>query len=96
MATRVRLMTADSKAIYVESGFLLFLRDRTLMARPFDADRIEFTGEPRQIADNVLYNPLSGAAAFYASDGGTIVYRRPGRRRRPRAANGDGRIAQEA
>ena len=77
-ASRVRLMTAESKAVYVEPGYLLYLQNRALMARPFDADRLEFTGEPHRIADNVLYNPLSGAAAFGASSGGTIVYRRGG------------------
>jgi Tol biopolymer transport system component len=78
MAARVRLMPAESKALYVEPGYLLFLRNRTLMARPFDADRLEFTGEARRVAENVMYNPVSGAAAFGASSGGTLVYRRGG------------------
>jgi Tol biopolymer transport system component/tRNA A-37 threonylcarbamoyl transferase component Bud32 len=75
MAGRVRLMPAESKAVYVEPGYLLYLRNRTLMARPFDADRLQFTGEARRIADDVLFNPASGAAAFAASSGGTIVFR---------------------
>jgi Tol biopolymer transport system component/tRNA A-37 threonylcarbamoyl transferase component Bud32 len=76
MKSRVKLMPIESKAIYVEPGYLLYLRNRTLMARPFDVDRLEFTGEARRVADNVLYNPASGAAAFAASSGGTILFRR--------------------
>jgi eukaryotic-like serine/threonine-protein kinase len=76
MASRVRLMPAESKAVYVEPGYLLYLKNRTLMARPFDADRLQFTGDARPVADNVQYNPVSGAAAFAASSGGTIVFRR--------------------
>jgi Tol biopolymer transport system component len=76
MAARVRLMPAESKAIYVEPGYLLYLKNRTLMARAFDAERLEFTGDARPVADNVQYNPASGAAAFAASSGGTILFRR--------------------
>jgi serine/threonine protein kinase/Tol biopolymer transport system component len=86
MASRVRLMPAESKAVYVEPGYLLYLRNRTLMARPFDADRLEFTGEARRLADNVMYNPASGAAAFAASSGGTVMFRRGGTAGDPEAA----------
>jgi serine/threonine protein kinase len=86
MASRVRLMPAESKAIYVEPGYLLYLRNRTLMVRPFDADRLEFTGEARRLADNVMYNPASGAAAFAASNGGTVLFRRGGTVGDPEAA----------
>ena len=86
MASRRRLMPIESKAVYVEPGYLLYLRNRTLMARPFDANRLEFTGEARRVADNVQYNPLSGAAAFAASSGGTLLFRRGGTATDPEAA----------
>jgi Tol biopolymer transport system component len=74
--TRTRVMTSESKAMYVWPGFLLFLRERTLMARPFDVDRLRFTGEPVPVAEEVAYNTGSAAAAFAASDEGTVIYRR--------------------
>src|ERR1700730_14773601 len=74
--TRKRLMTAESKAVYVRPGFILFLRSQTLMARPFDADRLEFTGEAIPVAEEVAYNPQLGQSAFYASDEGTLIYRK--------------------
>jgi hypothetical protein len=53
--TRTRLMTGESKALYVPPGFILFVRNRTLMARPFDADRRRFIGEAVPVAENVAY-----------------------------------------
>jgi Tol biopolymer transport system component len=74
--TRKRLMTAESKAVYARPGFILFLRSQTLMARPFDADRLEFTGEAIPVAEEVAYNPQLGQSAFYASEEGTLIYRK--------------------
>src|SRR5262249_22550728 len=66
--TRTRLLPEASMAIYVSPGFILFLRERTLFARAFDAVRLQFTGEPIPIAEDIVYNPDSGRAAFAASD----------------------------
>jgi Tol biopolymer transport system component len=74
--TRKRLMTAESKALYAPPGFILFLRSQTLMARRFDANRLEFTGEAVPVAEDVAYNPQLGQSAFYASDEGTLIYRK--------------------
>ena len=73
---RTRLMTAEGKAVYSPPGFLLFLRERTLMARPFDADRLVFTGDAVPLAEDVGYNPGFGQSAFYASAQGTLIYYR--------------------
>jgi eukaryotic-like serine/threonine-protein kinase len=73
---RTRLMSAESKALYVPPGFILFVRERTLMARPFDANRRAFNGDAVPIAEEVAYSLNNGAAAFYASDEGTLIYRR--------------------
>ena len=40
-----QLMRAPS-AVESASGHLLFVRDRTLLARPFDADALEFAVTP--------------------------------------------------
>jgi eukaryotic-like serine/threonine-protein kinase len=70
--SRKRLMTLESKAIYSPPGFILFLQGQTLMARPFDANRLEFTGEAVSVADNVALD--AEQRAFYV-DGGTLLYR---------------------
>ncbi len=46
-----RIMAAASGATYAEPGYLLFERDRKLVARRFDASRLELTGEPVPLGD---------------------------------------------
>jgi hypothetical protein len=38
---------------YASSGHLLYAREATLFAMPFDADRIEPTGDPGPVIDGV-------------------------------------------
>ena len=47
------LLRSPAAAAYA-SGYLLFLRERTLMARPFDAARLTFTGEAVPVAERIL------------------------------------------
>jgi Tol biopolymer transport system component/predicted Ser/Thr protein kinase len=57
------------------SGHLLFLRERTLMARPFDAGRLAFTGDAIPLAENVLLLSLTSATGVFSVSGnGTLVY----------------------
>jgi Tol biopolymer transport system component len=73
-AERKRLMPAESMVVYSD-GQLLFLRSRSLMAQAFDARRLELTGEPHVVAENIPTNPLVGGAAFNASTNDTLIYR---------------------
>ena len=72
---RKRLLEA-SRAIYVEPGYVLFAREEKLFARAFDAKRLEFTGEPVLIADDVMYSDSLDTSAFDASNDGTLIMRR--------------------
>ena len=45
------------------------------MAQPFDAERIQLTGEPVPVAEGLEFNPGSGRAAFAASENGVLAYR---------------------
>ncbi len=78
-----RLFTSDSSAIYAPSaagkGYLLFARDGALLAQPFDASRLTFTGEPFRIADQVRVN-VNSRGSFSVSDNGTLVYDPSGER----------------
>ena len=65
-----------SRAIYVEPGYVLFTREERLFARPFDPDRLMFTGEPVLIADDVFYSDSLDTSAFDASNDGTLIMRR--------------------
>ena len=69
-----KLFVVQSKAVYANSGHLLFHRNGTLLAQPFDADTATFTGESVRIADEVSYDALNGEAAFDVSENGRLVY----------------------
>ena len=72
---RKLVVTVNSNPAYVPPGYLLFSRQGTLMTQPFDADRLQLSGEAVPVADDVMYNPFGSAAIFAASDNGVLAYR---------------------
>jgi len=73
-----QLLTADSMAMYAPPGYLLFVRQGTLMGQSFDAARLQLRGEPFRVAENVRFigNAAgAGNAAFSVSNNGVLVYR---------------------
>ena len=69
-----RLVTSNSNAVYVSPGYLVFSRSGTLMAQRFDADRLQLTGDPFAVANDVEYLSTVARAVFSASQGGALVY----------------------
>ena len=69
-----RLLTAESQAVSVVPGLLLFARRGTIVAQPLDARHATLTGEVVPIAEQVLPDS-TGAAAFAASSNGVLVVR---------------------
>ena len=58
-----------------EAGHLLFVRDGTLLAQPFDAEHAALSGEPVAIAHSVAtWTGNAGLAWFAASPAGTLAY----------------------
>jgi eukaryotic-like serine/threonine-protein kinase len=68
-----KLISADSSVTYV-SGHLLFVRESTLMAQPFDLKALSVTGDAQPLAEKVDYSRLVGAGGFAVSQNGTLVY----------------------
>ncbi len=68
-----RLMDADAAAVYVPSGYLLFLRQRTMFAQAFDPVRLVLTGTAFKVAEQVMSS--TSVAAVSVSTTGTVVYR---------------------
>ena len=62
-----------SNAIYA-SGYILFLRQNTLMAQRFDVKRLELAGEAVPIAEDVEDVATRVQGSFSASDNGTLAY----------------------
>jgi hypothetical protein len=78
--SQTRILATNREAYYAISpdggpGRLLFLRDTTLMAQPFDLVRLEVSGSPVPVAEDVAsFTPVS-YGMFSVSDTGTLVYR---------------------
>jgi serine/threonine protein kinase len=67
-----RILDNQFAASYV-NGYLFFMRDNTLMAQPFDAGKLQLTGEPAPVADHV--GTTQSIGVFSVSPSGTLAYR---------------------
>src|SRR5437899_246116 len=76
------LDSAETKAVapaqtlvtYAPSGYLLFVRDKTLVAQPFDPGALKTKGEPIPLAEQIGTDSV-GLATFSVSRDGILVYR---------------------
>jgi Tol biopolymer transport system component len=71
---RTRLMDVDSTNVVYSDRHLLFLRERTLMAQPFDPDRPVLAGEPFPIAEQIQTLGATPYGFFSASANGVLTY----------------------
>ena len=79
-----RCCTANSQAVYVASGHVLFVRGQALLAQPIDGRTLRLNDVPFAVAENVWVDPIWGSGDFSASQNGVLAYRQQPRRR-PRA-----------
>jgi len=56
------------------NGHVLFMKDNTLMARPFDLSRLELSGDPVVVQDGVEEHRTWWMSIFSASQNGTMVF----------------------
>jgi serine/threonine-protein kinase len=68
------LHRGGSYARYLGSGHLVFAREGTLFAAPFDLGRLELTGSPAPVLEGIASNPFHGSAQFDVSANGLLVY----------------------
>jgi Tol biopolymer transport system component len=79
---RKRILASDSNAAYLSSGHLLLVRGDTLVAQPFDAARLEPSGDPVVLAvqPKIYRSSVSGIvelvpwAAYSASPNGVLAW----------------------
>jgi serine/threonine protein kinase len=72
------LVHSFARAEYA-SGYLLYLRDSTLMAQSFAPDKLELTGDATAIAENVIEGVSTWGAVFSFSQNGVLTYQAGGR-----------------
>jgi Tol biopolymer transport system component len=74
------LMEVDSRVQYApprfpgDAGYLLFVRGGSLLAQPFDANRLRLTGAAFPIVQNIISFFPSASACFSVSTTGVLVY----------------------
>jgi serine/threonine protein kinase/Tol biopolymer transport system component len=73
----IRLTEADSRAAYLPSGWLMWVRAGTLVAQRLNLAEAKLTGALHTLADRVPVTP-SGHAAFTVSATGLVAYRAQG------------------
>ncbi|MEO5579828.1 MAG: protein kinase, partial [Gemmatimonadaceae bacterium] len=83
---------ACNGASYIHSGDLLCPQiDGTVLAYPFDVDRLAVTGEPVSVLEKVR-SAFTGVAELAVSEAGTLVYLAPESDRRLVLVNRDGTV----
>jgi len=70
-----RILDGNTRAFFVEPGYLLYHREGTLFAQPFDAKKLSTTGDEVRVSDIYVMFETRGYAAFSASNNGVIIYR---------------------
>jgi len=74
-ATRILAIGNFSRMDFVP-GYILYVKDRALLAQPFDTGALKFTGEPFPVVDDVAVGGGGAAnAEFSASRNGVLVFR---------------------
>jgi serine/threonine protein kinase len=68
------VLRTDVQAKYGAPGYLLFLRDETLMAQPLDTQSLEVREEPSVVANGVWFARPARHASFSASKTGALAY----------------------
>ena len=68
------LLKTASQVVYAPPGYLLFVRDRTLVAQPFDPQKQEIRGEPVPLGEGLGLDNV-GLASISASANGVLAYR---------------------
>jgi len=68
------VMRVGSRAVYASPGYVLYMREGTLLAHPFDPKTLSLMGEPTPIAEHVQNFSPTGGAAFSVSENGVLAY----------------------
>jgi Tol biopolymer transport system component len=67
------LLRTHSNAAYA-NGYLLYIRDSTLMAQPLDLRRLQLTGEAQPVAENVETDSPWWHSVFTVSQNGILAF----------------------
>lgn len=72
-AKRTTLISGNTPVMYSRSGHILFWKEGTLFAQPFDVNNLQLSKSPFSIAERIRYTG-NELALFTISDTGLLVY----------------------
>jgi eukaryotic-like serine/threonine-protein kinase len=67
------IVYADANAAYAPPGYLLYYRDKTLLAQPFDVKSLALKGEPADLFPGIQFARQVKKVAFSVSSGGLLL-----------------------
>jgi eukaryotic-like serine/threonine-protein kinase len=67
------LLNSSANATFVEPGYLVYLKEKTLVAQAFDWKRSTLSGQPVSLSDEVLYFPQVDRAVFAVSNRDALI-----------------------
>jgi eukaryotic-like serine/threonine-protein kinase len=68
-----RLVLQTDSSMAFASGYMLFVRDSTLMAQPFDEKTFKVTGDAQPITEHVQFDFSLARAVFSVSENGVLL-----------------------
>ena len=74
-ATTTRLTDSETAGAYLPPGWVLWVREGTLVAQRLDLDRLALTGDQVTVAEGVAVQPATSQGTVAASPSGLIAYR---------------------
>ena len=69
-----KMVSSDIVGTKFASGRLFYVRDRSLLAQPFDVKGLQTNGPPAPVAQQELQQDSFGRAGFSVSDTGVVVF----------------------
>jgi serine/threonine protein kinase len=69
------VLNSESEGIFVEPGYLAFVREGNLMAQPIDRDSLKLTGEAIPLVENVQFNTFRYTGTYTFSPNGMMLFR---------------------
>ena len=68
------IVPAFSRAEYAPPGYLLYVRDSTLLAHEFDANELRLIGEPVAVVERIPYFDKTAWSDFSVSENGVLAH----------------------
>jgi Tol biopolymer transport system component len=74
---KIKLIGVFPSTLDNGGGFVFFVSDGVAQARKFDQEKLQVTGEPMTVAENVWSHTIIGSTSFHAAPDGSVAWSEP-------------------